>query len=385
MSEKIIFFTASRADYGKLKPVISLFKKKNFKIKIIVTGSHLQKEYGYTVKHIIKDFGKQIIISFKNQSFGDPSYIIFEKTVIGLNKIMKKYHSDFFFIHGDRMEILAAASVMTFRKIKIIHIEGGEISGSVDEMIRHAVSKLSHVHFVTNHNAKKVLINSGENKKFIFVTGSPDIDYLKKTSRPNITDVKNRYGIRFNNYAISFLHPVTTISKNINDKISQIYFQSLKEISNEINIIHFLPNNDDNADVILENLKKNLLKNLKIKVIPSMRFEYYLTLLEKSQFIIGNSSSAIMEAPYFKIRAINLGNRQNNRYGLNKCININFSKKKIIQSVKKILRENSKYHRKNTTHLFGKGDSSKKILKIFNSKVLNKLKIQKSYKNLILP
>ena len=116
-----------------------------------------------------------------------------------------------------------------------------------------------------------------------------------------------------------------------------------------------------------------------------MRFEYYLTLLEKSQFIIGNSSSAIMEAPYFKIRAINLGNRQNNRYGLNKCININFSKKKIIQSVKKILRENSKYHRKNTTHLFGKGDSSKKILKIFNSKVLNKLKIQKSYKNLILP
>ena len=385
MSEKIIFFTASRADYGKLKPVISLFKKKNFKIKIIVTGSHLQKEYGYTVKDIIKDFGKQIIISFKNQSFGDPSYIIFEKTVIGLNKIMKKYHSDFFFIHGDRMEILAAASVMTFRKIKIIHIEGGEISGSVDEMIRHAVSKLSHVHFVTNHNAKKVLINSGENKKFIFVTGSPDIDYLKKTSRPNITDVKNRYGIHFNNYAISFLHPVTTISKNINDKISQIYFQSLKEISNEINIIHFLPNNDDNADVILENLKKNLLKNLKIKVIPSMRFEYYLTLLEKSQFIIGNSSSAIMEAPYFKIRAINLGNRQNNRYGLNKCININFSKKKIIQSVKKILRENSKYHRKNTTHLFGKGDSSKKILKIFNSKVLNKLKIQKSYKNLILP
>ncbi len=382
MKKKIIFFTASRADYGKLKPIISLFKKKKFSLKIIVTGSHLQKEYGYTVKHIIKDFGKKMIISFKNQSFGDPSHIIFEKTVIGLNKIMEKINSDFFFIHGDRMEILAAASVITFRRIKIIHIEGGEISGSVDEMIRHSVSKLSHIHFVTNNNAKKVLINSGENKKYIFVTGSPDIDYLKKTSRPIIEDVKKRYAIKFKSYAISFLHPVTTLSKKTNDNISKIYFKSLKEISNKINIIHFLPNNDDNADIILKNLKKYLKNKINIKIIPSMRFEHYLTLLEKSEFIIGNSSSAIMEAPYFYIKAINIGNRQNNRYGLGECININFSKTKIIKCVENVLKI-KKNTLKKKVHIFGKGDSSQKILRIFRSKVLHKQKIQKSYKNLL--
>jgi UDP-N-acetylglucosamine 2-epimerase (hydrolysing) len=382
MKKKIIFFTASRADYGKLKPIISLFRKNKISLKIIVTGSHLQKEYGYTIKHIIKDFGKKNILSFKNQSFGDPSHIIFEKTVIGLNKIMNKIKSEFFFIHGDRMEILAAASVITFRRIKIIHIEGGEISGSVDEMIRHSVSKLSHIHFVTNNNAKKVLINSGESKKYIFVTGSPDIDYIKKNSRPIIEEVKKRYLINFKSYAISFLHPVTTLSKKTNDNISKIYFKSLNEISNKINIIHFLPNNDDNADLILKNMKKYLKNKDNIKIIPSMRFEHYLTLLEKSEFIIGNSSSAIMEAPYFYVKAINIGNRQDNRYGLNKCLNINFSKTKIIKSVEDVLK-NKKNNFKKKIHIFGNGDSSKKILKIFRSKVLHKQKIQKNYKNLL--
>ena len=113
-----------------------------------------------------------------------------------------------------------------------------------------------------------------------------------------------------------------------------------------------------------------------------MRFEYYLTLLEKSEFIIGNSSSAIMEAPYFYIKAINIGNRQNSRYGLSECININFSKTKIIKSMENILK-NKKNTLKKKVHIFGRGNSSEKILKIFRSKVLHKQKIQKSYKNLL--
>ena len=114
-----------------------------------------------------------------------------------------------------------------------------------------------------------------------------------------------------------------------------------------------------------------------------MRFEYYLTLLENCLFIIGNSSSGIMEAPYFDIKAINIGNRQNNRYGLGKCVNINYSKLKIIKSVKDILKNNKKIKfDKRKINIFGNGNSSLKILKIFRSKVLDKQKIQKNYKNL---
>ena len=189
---KIAFFTASRADYGKIKPVILEAQKNKINFKIFATGSHLINEYGKTINQILRDFGKKKIISFPNQKFGDNHQTIFKNTVSSFTKVLNNQLFDCFIIHGDRIETLAAASVLTFSKIKIAHIEGGELSGTVDEMIRHSVSKLSHVHFVTNQAAKKVLINSGENRKNIFITGSPDIDFLKNSFRPNIFEVKKK-------------------------------------------------------------------------------------------------------------------------------------------------------------------------------------------------
>ena len=253
---KIAFFTASRADYGKIKPLI-LQAKKRIKFSIFATGTHLLKEYGGTLNHLKKDFSKKNIIAFSNQKFGDKHQVIFKNTVNNFTKSLKNKAFDCFFIHGDRIETLAAASVLTFSKIKIAHIEGGELSGTVDEMIRHSVSKLSHIHFVTNSAAKKVLINSGENKSNIFVTGSPDIDTLLKETRPKIGRVKERYGIKYNRYAISFLHPVTTKSKIETKYDANIYFDTLLKLKN-INLIHFIPNIDDNSKIILEICKKKL-------------------------------------------------------------------------------------------------------------------------------
>tara|TARA_B100000575_G_C23132376_1_gene657053 strand:- start:2078 stop:3205 length:1128 start_codon:yes stop_codon:yes gene_type:complete len=373
---RIAFFTSSRADYGKIKPLITEAKKKEINFKIFVTGTHLLKEYGNTLNHIKKDFDKKNIISFSNQIFGDTQQIIFKKTVNNLTRLLSGKFFDCFFIHGDRIETLAAASVLTFSQIKIAHVEGGELSGTVDEMIRHAVSKLSHIHFVTNGAAKKVLINSGENENNIFVTGSPDIDILLKETRPTIEQVRKRYNIKYHNYAISFLHPVTTKSKKETIKSSEIYFDALLKLIN-INFIHFIPNNDDNSKIILKVLKKKIYFNKNIKIMKSMRFEHYLTLLENSNFIIGNSSSGVMEAPYFQIPSINVGDRQNNRFGINKNLNVKFNIKEILQAIKNV--KNLKSFRKN---IFGKGDSSKKIMNIVNSKNFKKLQLQKNYKNL---
>ena len=193
----IAFFTASRADYGKIKPVILEAKKQKIKFKIFVTGMHLLKEYGNTKNHIIKDFGKKNLIIFKNQNFGDSHKLIFKKTVNRFTVALEKKNFDCVFIHGDRIETLAAASVLTFSKIRIAHVEGGELSGTVDEMIRHSVTKLSHLHFVTNSAAKKVLIKSGEDEKNIFITGSPDVDLFDKNLRPTIEEVKKRYKANF--------------------------------------------------------------------------------------------------------------------------------------------------------------------------------------------
>ena len=204
MKLKLVFFTSSRADYGKIKEVIKNCKK--FDYKIIITGSHLLEEYGHTIDHIKKDFPTKRLIKFPNQKFNDSAKYIFEKTTIGLNKIIKKNKFDLAIIHGDRVETLAAASIFMINRVKIAHIEGGELSGTIDEMIRHAISKMSNIHFVTNSTAKKVLINSGELKQNIFVTGSPDIDILKTKLRPSISEVKKRYKISFKKYSISFLH-----------------------------------------------------------------------------------------------------------------------------------------------------------------------------------
>ena len=373
---KIAFFTASRADYGKLKPVIVQAQKKRIDFIIFATGSHLIKEYGRTLKQIKNDFNSKNIISFVNQKFGDSHQVIFKNTVNFLTKLLKNKKFDCFFIHGDRIETLAAASVLTFSKIKIAHIEGGELSGTVDEMIRHSVTKLSHIHFVTNNAAKKVLINSGEKKENIFVTGSPDIDFLNKSLRPKIKEVKKKYDINFDNYAISFLHPVTTQTKKENKRNAEIYFSCLLKMK-KLNIVQFVPNNDDHSLVILTTLNKILKKKNNVKILRSMRFEHYLTLLENSQFIIGNSSSAIMEAPYFNVPAINIGDRQLNRHRVNSTINSSFVQREIFNSIKRV-----KNIILNKKQIFGRGDSAKKIIRILKSKNFKNLQLQKLYKNL---
>jgi len=266
--------------------------------------------------------------------------------------------------------------VLTFSKIRISHIEGGELSGTVDEMIRHSVTKLSHLHFVTNSAAKKVLIKSGEDKKNIFITGSPDIDLFDRNLRPTIEEVKKRYGIIFKEYVISFLHPVTTDSKIETKKKAQIYFEAVRQLKDE-NIIQFVPNNDDNSEEILNVLKKKLTNKPNIKILKSMRFEFYLTLLENSKLIIGNSSSAIMEAPYFNVPAINVGDRQSNRYGLDLVINTSFTKRNIMSSIKKVKKIKPKFK-----PIFGNGDSAKKITNVLLSKKFSKIMIQKTYNRL---
>jgi len=243
-------------------------------------------------------------------------------------------------------------------------------------MIRHSVSKLSHLHFVTNNEARKVLIKSGEDKKNIFVTGSPDIDLFAKNLRPSIQEVKKRYAIKYTDYIISFLHPITTESKAEARKKSYIYFDSIIQLKDQ-NIIQFLPNNDDNSGEILSVLKKKLTNKTNIKILKSMRFECYLTLLENCQFIIGNSSSAIMEAPYFNIPSINVGERQNNRNGLGLALNTPFSKKKILNSIKKVKKVKFKFK-----EIFGNGESAKKIIHVLLSKKFSKIMIQKTYHKL---
>ena len=238
------------------------------------------------------------------------------------------------------------------------HIEGGEVSGTIDDTIRHAVTKLSHIHFVGSNSAYKRVLKMGENKKSIFNIGSPDIDIITKKKLPTINYVKKRYSINFNRYGILLWHPVTSKVFSIK-KDTQKLINFIETLNKKIVVIY--PNNDPGSNQII-NIYNNL-KNNNFKFLKRLRFESFLTLLKNSEFIIGNSSSAIYEAPMFKY-LLNIGDRQYKRLKLSTIKNyevddlnkINFLK--FISTLKK------------QKKIFGIRNSDKKFLDILMKKNL---------------
>ncbi|MAH99347.1 MAG: UDP-N-acetylglucosamine 2-epimerase (hydrolyzing) [Euryarchaeota archaeon] len=372
--KKIIFVTSTRADYGKLKTVIiKLQRNRNLITRVFVTGMHNMDSYGKTIGEIKKDKIKNLSV-FVNQGPSSTMNRMLINTIRGFSDYLEKEKPDIVILHGDRVEPLGCAISALLSNVKIIHVEGGEVSGTVDEILRHAISKLSHIHFVSNKIAKNRLLQMGEDKKSIFVVGSPDVDVILSKKLPSIEKVKSRYNINFENYSISILHPVTTNLSNIKNE-AKLYFESLK--NSKKNYVITYPNNDIGSNYILNEIKK-LRKNRNFTIIPSLRFEFFLTLLKNSSFIIGNSSCGIIEAPYYGVPTINIGDRQKNRFKSSSLINISFNKNKIIKAINHV--NNKKLLKLN---FFGKGNAANKIEKIINSKKFWDIKLQKGFIDLV--
>ncbi len=370
--KKIIFVTATRADFGKLKSLISIVKKsKDFDVCLVVTGMHVIPKFGNTYKEVIRTFGPNII-KFSNQSLGDRLEIILTKTTNIFSKIVKKIKPDLIVIHGDRVEALSAALVGSLNHILTAHIEGGEVSGTIDDTIRHAISKLCHVHFVGSKLAKKRVGKMGEIKKNIFEIGSPDIDVIVNKSLPKIFSVKKRYNIKFKDYSILLWHPVTSKIDTLKQDTKNL-LKFIKKLNQ--NFLAIYPNNDPGSNLIIDCYKKN--KNKKFRVLKNMRFEYFLSLLKNAKFIIGNSSSAIYEAPMLSTPAINIGDRQNKRIKSKTIKNVEIDELKevdIFNFVKKYRGSNKKY--------YGQGDSDKKFYEILKKKSFWKIPKQKFFSDI---
>ncbi len=374
MKKKILFVTCTRADYGKLKSlIINIQKNNNFISKVFVTGTHNMKQYGSTYVELVKDKIRGIY-RYSNQAKNMRMDEILMNTMKGFSSFLIRYNPDLVIVHGDRIEPLAYALSSLLNNCLVAHIEGGEVSGTVDEMLRHSISKIAHLHLVSNKTARKRLIQMGENKRYIFEVGSPDVDIILSKNLPKMEMARKIYDIRFNNFSIAIIHPVTTNIKNLK-KESEIFFSSL--VKSKLNYIIIFPNNDLGSEMILKEIYK-LKSNNKFKIFPSIRFEYYLTLLKNSKFIIGNSSSGIMGAPYYGVTTINIGTRQTNRLKTKLIKNIPFNEKIIIKTINQI--KNRKIIKRK---FFGEGNSAKKIETLLLSNKIWKISKQKSFVDLI--
>ncbi len=369
---RIVFITGTRADYGKIKPLIKMVENSSlFEAFVYVSGMHLLEMFGNTYEEIVKDGYKNIHIAYGLANTHNASFDLGD-LICNFTGYVEKIKPDMIVVHGDRIDALAGAVVGALNNIKVAHIEGGELSGTIDESIRHAISKFAHIHFVSNDDAKKRLVQLGENERHIFVIGSPDIDVMLSNRLPDWNAVRERYDIPYIKYAIMMYHPVTTeygnTGKNIRNVVNAV-------ISSGKNYIVIYPNNDLGYEIILNEYRR-FEGNPRFKVFPSLRFEYFLTLLKCSDFIIGNSSAGIREASIYGIPTIDIGRRQEGRYSLDKETNIQHVGE-IEEDILRAIGQVDKH--RYDSHEFGDGDSSARFMEIISNEKIWSMEFQKHF------
>lgn len=371
--KKILFLTGTRADYGKLKPLIkSIQDSMYFQCYLFVTGMHTLSEFGDTKTEVIADNYNNVHV-YMNQIIEEPMDLVLANTINGFSRYIRELMPDLIVVHGDRVEALAAALAGAINNLLVAHVEGGELSGTIDESFRHAITKMSHIHFVSNQDSKRRLLQLGESSESIFVIGSPDIDLILLKSNTSIEKIKQRYDIEFSNYGILIYHPVTTEINNLGNNIKEVVDAV---IESGLNFIVISPNNDSGFRII-SNEYKRFNHMSKIKVLPSVRFEFFIELLKYALFIIGNSSVGIHEAPVVAIPTVNIGSRQNQRFDYPSIINSENTRISILESIEFAM--NLKV--KPTDH-FGNGNSANLFKSILESGELWTVSKQKKFQDI---
>jgi len=368
---RVVFLTGTRADFGKLKPLMRAVDGCPFlESAIFVTGMHMLSRYGLTIDEVIKA-GFTRIHAFMNQFRGEPSEHILANTVTGLSRYVQEYEPDMIVVHGDRIEALAGAIVGALRNVLVAHIEGGELSGTIDETIRHAVSKLAHLHFVANRDAAERLRQLGERPDSIHVIGSPDIDIMLSEELPELESVRSHYGIRAPSYGIVLFHPVTT-EANAQDRAAGELIGGLMDSGLEFVVIY--PNNDPGSECILRHYA-TLDTDGHFKLLPSMRFESFLTLLKHAQVIVGNSSAGIREAPVYGVPTVNIGSRQQNRYRYESILDVPDDRLAIRDAIAEACQTSSV----RPSRFFGDGHSAPRFLDVLSDATIWETPRQKQF------
>ena len=367
---KVCIVTGSRAEYGLLYWLIKEVEAdKNLKLQLIATGMHLSSEFGLTYKEIEKDFKIDKKIDMHLSS--DTSIGISKSMSIAQTSFAKAYielKPDIVVVLGDRYEIFSAVSSAMISRIPIAHLHGGEATeGSIDEAIRHCITKMSHLHFTATEEYSKRVMQLGEDSKRVFNVGGAGIENIKRLKL--LTKVKFEKSINFKlkkkNVLVTF-HPVT-----LEIKTSKKHFQELLNSIDELedtNIIFTKANSDADGKIINQMIDKYTSKNSDKSIgVASLGQLNYLSALQYVDFVIGNSSSGLLEVPSFRIGTINIGNRQNGRIKADSVVDCLPNKKSIKKAIKIVYSKKFQKFLKDVKNPYGDGCASKKITKVLKS------------------
>ncbi len=381
--KKICFVIFSSANYNSIKSVILEAKRsKRFKVNVVVGASALQNKFGDVANRIVND-GIKIDFKIENQFSTSELSSMVKTTGLGmieLSDIFTKLSPDLVFTVGDRYETISTAITATYMNILVAHTMGGEVTGTLDESVRHAITKLSHLHFVANKDSMKRVMKLGEKPSHVFNVGCPRNDLLKNILKKNNFkkefDYLSRKGVgdldslsQKDHYFVTLYHPVTTELEKNEQVIANIVNATSK--FNIKNIIIW-PNSDGGSEQISKKLRtfRELNKIQNYKIYKNLPIEYYIPLIKKAKCLIGNSSSAIRDGAFIGVPAVNVGKRQNSRLTSKNVIQSSNEMQDIYKKIK--IQYGKKFK---SSKLYGSGDAGKKILQIL--KKLDKFSTQK--------
>jgi len=380
MKKKICVIIHSRANYGSIKSVLQNIKKSNkFTLQLVIGGSALLDKFGAVI-NIIKKDGFKINKSINFLIEGNTPEIMAKSTGLAIIEITNAFNSlnpDMILTVGDRYETISTAIAASYMNIPLIHTMGGEVSGTIDESVRHAVTKFSNLHFAATNLAKKNIINMGENKKYVFNVGCPRIDEVKKIlsykiENKIINKILNSNGVGdtldvSKPFITVMYHPVTTEYGKGEKQIADI-LQAINRF--DIQKIFFWPNADAGYEDVARGIRKWREKNgdLKTRYIKNLEQKYFYHILNKTICMIGNSSSGVREGCFIGVNNICIGSRQAGREIGKNTIMISNNYNKIFNTIKKFILLKSK---KKIDYRYGKGNAGEKI-----AKIIAKIKLQ---------
>ena len=382
--KKIAVVTATRAEYGLLSPVIRELRKRedeNLRIELIATGTHLSEAYGHTVDEITERIDHQIPISVKSDSALDISENQAE-VLIKFTNIFLQEQYDAVMLLGDRYETLAISIAAGNTRTPIFHLCGGDTTeGALDEWIRHSITKIGYLHFVTNEESRRRVIQLGEDPKRVFNYGSTSIDNILALADMDKDEALASIGLESCRYALCTYHPATMDGEKV-DRSINAFLDAIRELP-EIQFIVTKSNADQGGARInaLLDVAEKKIQNL--HVFTSLGVRRYLSLMKYAEFVLGNSSSGIIETPALHVPTVNIGDRQRGRLQSESVVNCGESKENILCAIQKAMSEEHRKICDSTTSPYGLGNAGKKIAeKAIETILAGKIDLKKKFYDL---
>ena len=365
---KIVYLTGSRAEFGLMQPILNKLNKK-CNLGLIVTGSHLSKKHGYSIDEIRKEKYHILNVIKTSEESNEPVEMVHNISILlpKIAQILTKFKPDLVLVEGDRFEQLSMAICASTMNIPVVHTSGGLVSKSIDDLYRNAITKLSHIHLVPSKKSAMRIIKMNEESWRVKNVGAI-INYNVK----NI-DVYNKLNLKKTKPIILVIqHSVTTEYDNAGKQMRET-LKAIKSLGYQTIIIY--PNSDPGSKEIIKEIEKCRTLSF-IKIFKNIENEIFMNLLKTIDVVVGNSSAAIHEAPFFKLPAVLVGNRQKNREHGDNVIHVDYNSKKIIGGINKSLNKNF-YQNIHVNPFKAKHSTETRIVEILlklkiNSKLLSK-------------